>query len=103
MALLHVHQRPYWSQTRFSPRQCIWDGGKYLRKVPVLKEYYPELGDFICGTLEVGSETLTTALNELKKISPSDDLPYITEVFKALNRHLTLEVNSATIDLPYIS
>ncbi|KAK3364627.1 hypothetical protein B0T25DRAFT_576849 [Lasiosphaeria hispida] len=103
MALVHVHPKPpCWSEAWFSPRQCIWDGGKYLRKVPVLKAYYPELGDFICGTLEVGNETLITALDELRKISPSDDLPYITQVFKALNGHLQRGDVDSTTDEPPI-
>lgn len=72
----------------YNPSQCVWEGGWYLHRIPILKRYYPRLGGFLSIALQVGNESLATVLAELRQITPSDGLEYVSQLFKAVNGNM---------------
>lgn len=66
------------------PTQCVWEGGNYLKRTPVLRTQYEELHDFFCIVLRVKNESLVTVETELRQVEASDPVDYILDLFKAI-------------------
>lgn len=65
---------------------CVWEGPSWLRKTRCLKDVYPaDLDPFFCYTLRIRTANWKTIMDEAKCMDPSDDIRYISEVFKAIN------------------
>jgi hypothetical protein len=65
-------------------RDTVWDGPECLRKTPCLKDYYPDLKDFFCITLNLRDADISTLTKEARQITPFDDLAYIAKLFVAI-------------------
>jgi hypothetical protein len=75
---------------------CVWHGPKWLRKTPCLKDTYPDLYPFFWFTLGIHNSTWKTIIEEAELIEASDDVDYISEVFKAINDCLAENKDSST-------
>lgn len=60
---------------------CVWDGPKFLRKTPCLKDIYPEHRSFFYETLGTVNATLDTIIDEAQQLDHYDSVSYIAKVF----------------------
>ncbi|KAF2679081.1 hypothetical protein K458DRAFT_408347 [Lentithecium fluviatile CBS 122367] len=67
---------------------CVWHGPRWLRKTPCLKDMYSDLYPFFWFTLKIRNATWRTIIDEAEFLNASDDVGYISEVFKAINECL---------------
>lgn len=68
--------------------KCAWSGPIWLRKIPLLEDNYLGLSSFFCNTLGIRKATWRTILSEATCIQPSDDLAYISRIFRALDTYV---------------
>jgi hypothetical protein len=79
-----------------APQACVWDGPKCLRTVHALKELYPQNQKLFCDVLGVQDAKLGSLIQETRRLSLSDDLPYITNLFTEIEKFIkdeTLDEN----------
>ncbi|PVH69973.1 hypothetical protein DL98DRAFT_661395 [Cadophora sp. DSE1049] len=73
---------------------CAWDGPKFLRKTPCLKDFHPDHEKFFCDTLGLSNANLKTLIDEAQHIQAFDSLEYIAQVFIAINTQLEMNGDS---------
>jgi hypothetical protein len=68
-----------------------------------LKDYYPDLKDFFCITLDLKDANISTLTKEARRIAPFDDLAYIAKLFVAiavqLPKYISAKEHDKTEDL----
>ncbi|KLU86253.1 hypothetical protein MAPG_05269 [Magnaporthiopsis poae ATCC 64411] len=65
---------------------CLWEAPEALKKTPQLKEHYPEREWLFCRTLKMATTaSLATAVEEAKRISLFDSLPYVRGLLQHIN------------------
>ncbi|KAK5653791.1 hypothetical protein OQA88_7949 [Cercophora sp. LCS_1] len=80
----------------FRSGDCVWGTQAALRKTLCLEPHYPGLQRFFKIVLDIGEPRLASFVAEAKRITPSDDLAYITKLLKALSTSLGgMSVNAA--------
>lgn len=75
-------QSPQW----VSLKDCVWRAADALKKTPQLKDEYPQRKWLFCKTLNVGLSSIETAIDEAKRITSRDSLPYIQNLLQHIDR-----------------
>ncbi|KAK3897311.1 hypothetical protein C8A05DRAFT_48025 [Staphylotrichum tortipilum] len=68
-----------------SIKDCVWEAADALKKTPQLKDEYPQQEWLFCKTLNVASSSIETAIDEAKRITSRDPLPYIQELLQHID------------------
>ena len=75
-----------------APHACVWDGPKCLRTVYSLKELYPQNQKLFCDVLGVQDAKLGSLIQEARRLSLLDDLPYIANLFTEIEKFIKDEI-----------